>query len=276
MQQLQEYAPYLFYSASQQTAQLPQAQQQYVSTQSAPITNIAANSSSPEGLILPQVIQPEIQPANQVQPSVALSRPSRSVRKKVIVGVILVLILMGVGGLLFVLKKGSSSLTSFTDKNFSMKIPKNWSRDGSYKPGSTLVLYYSPEGSGSRKGEAAAKFTAYIAIEFDRIEAQINYLNGAKAEYKIIRNDSFDVGDTHYHLVEIVSKLLSEDEQMHTMYINATRGDFVISADVVSTENDWKLHAQESEAVLRSIVPGCSKLAHKKELFSEVSQLCTQ
>lgn len=268
MDQLKQYAPYLFYSQAQPP--LP------VETGAVPLTSgvVAepASSVQTEVSILPDVVSAQQTLVGQFDQT---ARPKSIRRWQRIIPMAVLAVLLVASGAFLLTKLNSTSFTDFNDPNFSMKIPNNWARDAGYKPGSMIVLYYSPEGA-SNNGEAAAKFTAYIAIEFDRIEDQIRYLSDSKAQYDVVSNESFDVGDVHYHLVEVVSKLPSDDEQTHTLYVNATRGEFMINADIVSKESEWNLHADQAEKILRSIVPGCSKFVAKKELFSEVSKLCSQ
>ena len=285
----------MFYSSAQQ---IQQSQQIQPLSQAQPaIPQVTPTSSPPTQLQPVQIIQPkEIvnppvggvisgdmqlphvvngvfgQAANSATQSAGGIFKSR-MRSLVIFGTVLILIISS--GLVYTISKRSSALTTFKDPNFTMKIPKNWSGDNSYKPTSTIVLFYSPEGMGSKRGQAAAKLTLYIAIEFDRIDQQIKYLKDAKINYDIVRNDSGDENDVHYRTLEVRWKLPNDSVEQHAMYVNATRGDFTISADVASTDDNWNLHAKEADNILHSIVPACSKIVTKKALFSETSAICS-
>lgn len=267
LQSLQMYAPDLFtqpVAAQVDTATIPQP---------API------QPTPQTVFTPQqpINQPDEYAIAPAVNTIALEpKPSRLKVRLLILIVGLVLIgVVGIAAYLLFANRNTSSSKSLNDPNFSMSIPEGWTGDASYQPGSTVVLFYSPEDSEKDNREKAALFTAYVGLNFDRIEQQIKYFEESKAEYKIINDEKFESDGTSYRLVEYTVKGSGQNEAAHTLMITATKGDFIINADVVSTDASWQLHSEEADSMLKSIKPACDNVSEKNEVSSGVTILCS-
>ncbi len=266
LQSLQMYAPELFSRPATQA-------DAGVIPQPVPIQPNSQTIFTPQQTV-PQVNDFSVTPAVS---AVATNSKVSMLKSRFFILLAITVVIAAVGViayLLFVSKNGTSS-KNLNDPNFSMSIPEGWTGDASYQPGSTVVLFYSPEDSDKENREKAALFTGYIGLNFDRIEQQIKYFEESKAEYNIINDEKFDSDGTSYRLVEYTVKGSGQSEATHTLMITATKGDFIINADVVSKDTSWELHAQEADTMLRSITPACDNISEKNEVSSGVMMLCS-
>lgn len=267
LQSLQEYAPELFLQPAVPMTPATPPDQTFV-------------QPSPETVFTPeqpaaQIYSSEILPAANVAPQLEPQVTKGKSRAVIVALIVAVLMITGIAAYFLIFNNSGGSLKNFNDPNFSMSIPKGWTGDASYEPGSTVVLYYSPEDSEKDSREKAALFTAYIGLKFDRIDQQLKYLEESKAEYRIINDETFETNGVSYRLVEYSAKGSGQVDAIHTLMVNATKGDFVINADVVSKEADWQLHAEEAGEMLRSIKPACDNVSEKNEVSSGVVLLCS-
>lgn len=282
IEQLKEYAPYLF-------------------TQQVVIDQQPQQTQAPLSMAAPQVIQPSViapyGTSNLVLPNTNASmlpqvaeQSNESIfqlnskagnarlpgRRNVIMLVVATMIIVAVlSGAYVLFRSESTAKTNFNDPNFSMQVPDGWQTDRGYEPGKTLVLLYSPENEEEATRDKTAQFTAYIGIGYDRAEEQITYLKDANVQYQLIRDEKFSENDTEYRLIEYTFQQLNSDKKSHTLMVNAKRGDFLINADVVSSDEHWQLHAEKAEALLRSVSPACNNIYGKNEVFKDIAQLCS-
>ena len=199
-------------------------------------------------------------------------------RKLGIVAIVCLLIVATISAVFLLTRNNANdsvSTFSFNDPNFSMEISEGWSGDAGYEPGSSLILYYSPEDASSTDREKGAGMTIYAGLDFDRVQAQLDNLEESGAEYEILQDEEFEINETRYRFVELIaSSPESPDNKVRIMSVNAIKGDLTINADISSLSKYWDLHATESEYMLKSIEPACAEKNPNAEEFSQVKIYC--
>lgn len=89
--------------------------------------------------------------------------PKKKFKKITLVTFGLILVSFIIGFIVVLSSRNNAvGLSEFTDPNLTMLIPESWSGDAAYKPGSTLLLFYSPEDANDSNREKAYSLTVYV------------------------------------------------------------------------------------------------------------------
>ncbi len=138
-------------------------------------------------------------------------------------------------------------------------MPSEWQPDANYRPGSRVLLFYSPETSAPDKHEQAALLTLYTDIELDIFGKQL--LSGTSG-VTVLTDSRGSEGIVHYRYITFVSdNAATGGGKTRGAFIYVDKGTIAMSATITAREQYWDLHAEKAEHVLRSIVPKCSREA---------------
>jgi len=214
------------------------------------------------------------QQPQQANPYQQYSQPTKKNNKKlvlVVAGLILGIILASIIFFVFTQEDDSTAtFTAFEDPNFTMQIPESWSGDASYEPGSSLIMYYSPEDSSDENREKASRLIVYVGSQENRIDTQIDELESSGAKYSIITDETTENNGTQIRYVElVVTPIETPEKETRVASATAKKGNFIINADMQALNTHWGLHEDVARKTLKSISPACDD--PKLELFNTQS-----
>lgn len=157
-----------------------------------------------------------------------------------------------------------ADLLKFSDPNFTMRIPEDWSVDQSYRPGASISQFYSSEDMSSKDKNKAAIMSLHADADSD-VAGRLLREGGSRMS--IIKEESLQVGSMRYILIEFSG--LNPDGsgvRVHGLHGYVVRGQIAMSAIISSSQEHWGRHEREARAILTSIVPECGRRSLTAEL----------